>query len=90
MLESTELIWDDKFEYLSIEELQYLNEIAMEVKHTYATFGSVGDDEDPVSEEEIRAELKEDFREMIFGKRRDGKPLKGIRRESDLKNRLLG
>jgi len=88
IFEYTELEWDERFKDLSIDEIDYLNDLAMEVKHTYLTLGSVGDEEDPISDDDKKLEAKEDLRELIFKTRKDGKELKGIKRESDLKFRL--
>jgi len=88
VLENTILTWDDKFEDLSIDELKYLDNLAREIKYSYAPQGSVGDDEEPLTDEQRRIEAKEDIRELIFKTRKDGKELKGIKRESDLKFRL--
>jgi len=72
----------------SLDLLKIEFDILSEFKGTNTIQGSPGEDHDPEDESRKLLEAKEDIREMIFRKRKDGKNIKNIVQEKDLKFRV--
>lgn len=63
----------DMLKDLTLKEIKRVNEVVeSQIVYKHSAGGSVA-----MSEGDVRAEKKEDFRELIFGVRRDGKKVKG-------------
>ena len=76
----SEMVWKDEYSQYSLDQLQEIISIVKNLSKEKPV-GSIAGDNTP---QDKTLELKEDIREMIFRKRKDGKPLKGIKTLRDL------